>query len=87
MGRHPGGGEAAHAALLARSDRMRRPLRPGGGPGAAGLDLDEDERGAVAGDDVELAVAGAGVAVDDLPAGGGKSLGDELLGEVAGPLT
>ena len=51
-------------------------------PGAAGLDLDEDEGAAVAGDDVELAVAGAGVALDDLPAGGGEAVGDELLGDL-----
>lgn len=48
------------------------------------LDLDEDEGAAVAGDDVELAVAGAGVALDDLPAGGGETVGNEVLGDGAG---
>ena len=54
---------------------------------APGLDLDEDQRRAVEGDDVELAIAGAGVALDDLPAGGGKLAGDELLGGAADALS
>ena len=83
---HPGGGEAAHAALLAAVDREDRALGAEGGALAAGLDLDEDEGAAVAGDDVELAVAGAGVALEDLPAGGGEPAGDELLGPAAGSL-
>jgi hypothetical protein len=35
--------------------------------GAPGLDLDEDQRRAVQGDQVELAGAGAGVALDHAP--------------------
>ncbi len=65
---HPGGGEAADALLLAAVDAEDRALGAEGGVLAAGLDLDEDERAAVEGDDVELAEAGAGVALDDLPA-------------------
>ena len=38
---------------------------------------------AVEGDEVELAEAGAGVALDDLPAGGGEAGGDEVLGRAA----
>ena len=51
-----------------------------GGAGPAGLHLDEDEGGAVDGDDVELAVAGARVALEDLPARRGEAAGDQLLG-------
>ncbi len=38
------------------------------------------------GDDVELAEAGAGVALDELPARRGEPLGDEVLGRPADPL-
>ena len=71
-----GGRGAACARSTARTGRSG----PNAAPCAAGLDLDEDEGAAVAGDDVELAVAGAGVALEDLPAGGGEAAGDELLG-------
>ena len=72
--------------LLAGADREDRALGAEVGAVAAGLDLDEDEGAAVEGDDVELAVAGAGVALDDLPAGGGEPGGDEILGGAADPL-
>src|SRR4051794_5694021 len=73
--REPGGGHAAHLRLLDRADRLeRRPRRA-----APGLHLAEDERGAVVGDEVELAEAGAVTASEDLvPAafevGGGEGL-------------
>lgn len=65
---HPGGRQTADAELLAPVDREYGSLRSAGRAGAAGLDLDEDERLAIEGDDVELAVAGARVALDQLPA-------------------
>ena len=83
---HPGGREAADPLLLAAVDREDRALGAEGRALAPGLDLDEDEGAAVAGDDVELAVAGAGVALDDLPAGGGEPAGDQLLGPGTGSL-
>ena len=67
-------------------DREDRALGAEAGARAAGLDLDEDEGAAVEGDDVELAVAGAGVALDDLPAGRREAGGDQLLGAAADPL-
>ena len=48
------------------ADPEHRALRAEGRALAAGLDLDEDERPPVRRDDVELAEAGAGVALDDL---------------------
>ncbi len=84
---HPGGGEAAHALLLAAVDAEDRALGAEGGVLAAGLDLDEDEGAAVEGDDVELAETGAGVALDDLPAGLGEAGGDQVLGGSADPLS
>ena len=84
---HPGGGEAADSLLLAVVDAEDRALGAEGGVLAAGLDLDEDERAAVEGDDVELAEAGAGVALDDLPARGDQPGGDEVLGGAADPLS
>ena len=68
--RWPGGGPAR---CLRRPTARTGRSGPKAAPLAAGLDLDEDERAAVEGDDVELAVAGAGVALDDLPAGGGEA--------------
>src|SRR4051794_18265385 len=60
--REPGGGHASHLRLLDRADRLeRRPRRP-----APGLHLAEDERGAVVGDEVELAEAGAMAAGENL---------------------
>jgi ribonuclease HII len=64
---HPSAGEAADAGLLAEVDREDGALGAEGRAGAAGLYLDEDQREAVEGDDVELAVAAAGIALDDLP--------------------
>jgi hypothetical protein len=72
--------------LLATVDREDRALGAERGAGAAGLDLDEDKGAAVEADDVELAVAGAGVALDYLPAGSLQPGGDELLGDAAGSL-
>ena len=80
---HPGGRQAADAELLAPPDRQHRALGPVQRAAAAGLDLDEDQRAAVEGDDVELAVAGAGVALDDLPGGAAEALGDQVLGRPA----
>ena len=79
--RHPGCGEAPDPALLARGRRR--------GPGARGrrssparpaLTSTKTSVRAVEGDDVELAVAGAGVALDDLPAWRSQPGGDEVLG-------
>ena len=81
--RHPGGGEAADLALLAGADREDRPLGAEVGALASRLDLEEDQGRAVEGDEVELAEAGARVALDDLPAGGGEARGDEVLGGAA----
>src|SRR4051794_20254781 len=80
----PGGAEAAHLALLAEVDREDRPLRPVARPGAGGLDLEEDEDAPVERDDVELAVAGAGVALEDFPPFGGQLVGDQVLGDLTG---
>jgi hypothetical protein len=66
--------------------RFDRALRAESGARPRALDLDEDEGAAVAGDDVELAVAGAGVAGHDLPAAGREAGGYELLREAAGSL-
>src|SRR6188474_2276146 len=74
---HPGGGEAPHPQLLAPVDAEHGPLGPVGRAGPPCLDLDEDQGGAVQGDDVELAVAGPGIALDDLPAGGDQLGGDQ----------
>src|ERR1700709_849218 len=78
------GGTPTAPALRAGVAREDRTLGPEGAVLAAGLDLDEDERRPVAGDDVELAVAGAGVALEDLPAGGDESPGDQGLGFLSG---
>src|SRR5262245_47208798 len=82
----PGGGEATDLSRLAGPDGVNRALRAEAGVLAAGLDLDEDERGAVEGNDVELAVAGAGVALEHLPVRGAETVGDDLLGGTAGAL-
>src|ERR1700733_15364005 len=71
--------ETAGLTLLAGVDGEDRALGSEGRSPAAGLDLEEDQGAAVAGDDVELAVTGPGVALDDLPAGGGEAAGDQLL--------
>ncbi len=84
---HPGGRQAPHLQLLAPVDAEDGALGAEGRAGAAGLDLDEDERAAVEGDDVELAEAGASVALDDLPARGGEAGGDEILGGAADSLS
>ena len=84
--RHPGGGEAAYPELLAAVDREDGALRAERRSLPSGLDLDEDEGTTVEGDEVELAVAGAGVALDDLPARFGKPAGDEVLGDATGSL-
>jgi hypothetical protein len=65
--------------LLAAIDRVDRALRTVGGIGSAGLDLDEDEGATVECDDVELAIAGAGVALEGLPVGCCETSGDEIL--------
>ena len=79
-GRHPGGGDAADPVSLARADRQRRALGAEIGALATGLDLDEDQRAAVDRDDVDLAEAGAGVALDDPPAGRREPGRDQVLG-------
>ncbi len=56
-------------------------------PRAACLDLAERERRAVARDDVELAPAGAVIALDDLKPAPGEVLNGELLAELTEPLT
>src|SRR6185436_5054618 len=77
--RHPGGRQAADAELLAPVDREHGALGTEGRPGAAGLDLDEDERLAVEGHDVELAIAGSCVALEELPVATREASRDELL--------
>ena len=69
---HPGGGEAADLALLARADREDRSLGAEVGALASRLHLEEDEGRSVEGDDVELAEAGPCVALDDLPLSGAR---------------
>jgi hypothetical protein len=83
---HPGAGQAADLQLLAAVDREDRALGSMRGPGSGGLDLDEHQVCAVEGDEVELAVPRAGIALEDLPTAGLQAGGNELLGEVAGPL-
>lgn len=83
----PGGGEAADPLLLAAVDGEDGPLGTDRGPAAARFDLDEDERVAVAGDDVELTVAGAGVALEDLPTAVVEVASNQLLGFATHVLT
>jgi len=83
---HPGGRQTADAQLLAPVDREDGTLGPEGRAHTAGLDLDEDQRLAVEGDDVELAVAGARVALEQLPARRREAGGDEVLGGAADAL-
>ena len=69
-------GKAPQTAQLRRRHcRLRDP----GDERATCLDLDEDERGVREGDDVELPLAQAQVAFDDLPSAGDQMLGDEVL--------
>src|SRR5215207_8205708 len=77
----PGRGEAAQLHALARADRRRRGLRAELRAGAAGLDLDEDERRAVERDQVDLPadVDGAHVAGDDPPAVARQPRRDQVL--------
>ena len=85
-----GGGRGARPSRRWPSRRIRRCLRrstartgrsgPKAAPSRPALTSTKTSVAAVAGDDVELAVAGAGVALDDLPAGGAQAAGDELLG-------
>ena len=78
-------GGASGAACAGRSrgpgarGRSRTPSRPA-------LTSTKTSVGAVEGDDVELAEAGAGVALEDPPARGRQSGGDEILGAAAGSL-
>ena len=58
-------------ARLPRADRVERPC-PRRPPTAPRLDLAEHQHAAVEGDDVELAPAGAVVALDDLEAAAGR---------------
>ncbi len=63
----PGTSEASDLDLLSGPDRLQRHLG-GRRPGAtAGLDLDEDQRRGIAADDVDLAVTGPRVTLDQLP--------------------
>jgi hypothetical protein len=82
--RQPGGGEAAHLTLLARTDRVDRPHGAEARVLATGLHLEEDQGRALERDDVELAVAGTCVALDDLPAGGQEARDGDLLRGAAG---
>ena len=72
---------------------MRGPTASAGPLGAvvrarpAGLDLDEHQRPPVEGDDVDLAEAGAGVALDDPPARGDEPRRDQVLGPASDPLS
>ena len=84
---HPGNGKAADTLLLAAVDAEDRALGAEGGTLTTGLDLDEYERAAVEGDDVELAETGAGVALDDLPASRDQPGGDQVLGSASNSLS
>ena len=66
---------------------MRRALRAERAAGAPGLNLDEDQCGAVQGDDVELARGEADVAPDDPPARALQPGGDQPLGAAAEALS
>ena len=69
-------GEHAQPALLGRGHRLDRVAVA---DAAARLDLAEDEGVALAGDDVELALAAAPVAVEDAQAGVGQEGGRDAL--------
>src|SRR5271170_7630694 len=77
--------EPAQACALARAQPRQRLLvgtdRPPAESGGAGLDLDEYERLAVKGDQVDLAVTGAHVARERREAEPGQVLGGEILAE------
>lgn len=66
MGAQPLGGHPPQPCPLRVPDRVERPGGTALSTGHARLDLAEDEVPPVGGDDVELAVAGPEVAVDEL---------------------
>lgn len=70
---------ARQAPQPAQLRRRHCRLRDAGDEGATCLDLDEDEGGVRERDDVELTLAQAQVAFDDLPAAGDQMLGGEVL--------
>ena len=72
----PALGQDPESALLDVADRFNGVAKA---DRAAGLDLAEDERVAVAGDDVELAVAAAPVPVEDAQAAVGQVGGGDAL--------
>ena len=85
-GRDPGGRDAADPQSLMGADCEDRPLGAEVGALTSGLDLDEDEGAAVDRDDVDLAEPGAGIALDETPAGSGQPGRDQVLGPPSDPL-
>lgn len=78
--------QASQAGALAGAQPGKRLLlgiQAPASPGAAGLDLDEDQGVAVERDEVDLAVAGAGVALDDGEPEALEVLAGEALAEAS----